>query len=469
MDQITNNTESNIPCSAGLPRFNAKAEPGATAVWAISIAVFMAALDVALVHTALPTIASVLGASGSDVIWAVMSYQLVMVAAMLPLASLGEIWGHRKVFTMGLAIFTVSSLACGLAWSLATLVVARALQGLGAAAIMGVNIALIRNIYPEMHLGRGIGINALVNAIGIAAGPSVASVVLSMASWQWLFLLNVPAGVVALVMAYRAIPETHRAARPFDTLGALLCFAMFALAVHGLGGVAHRASWLLVGGEFLGAAVCAVSLIHRQRGQPAAMLGVDLFRIPAFSLSTLAAICAFATHGLTFASLPFLLQHMFGRTQVETGFLMTPWPLLGAVLAPIAGRLSDRYPAGLLGGIGLCLLGSGIGVLSLLPAGTPDWVIAGCMAVCGCGFGLFLSPNQKVLMSSAPAERSGGASGILGVARLLGQTTGAASVALFLTVSISRGPVFALWLGCIFAVCGAGLSALRLLPSAKTS
>ncbi|MBV8473703.1 MAG: MFS transporter [Hyphomicrobiales bacterium] len=433
------------------------------AIAAISLTVAMANLDGAIANTALPTVAANLGTDGAAAIWVVNAYQVAMLAALLPLAALGEIAGHRRVYVAGLALFTATSLACGLAWSLPSLIVARALQGLGAAAMMSVNTALVRFTYPASMLGRGVGYNALAVAIGITAGPTVASLVLSVASWHWLFLINVPVGLAAIWFG-RSLPRTARAKHPFDATAALLCAGLFAPLALGVGAATHG-QWPLAAVEWVVALVCGAALMRRQAGHPAPMLAADLFRIPVFALSGATAICSFATQGLAFVSLPFLLQTALGRSQVETGFLITPWPAVVAFMAPIAGRLSDRYPAGLLGGIGLAILAAGMALAARLPDNSSALQIGVAMALCGAGFGFFQSPNLRALMASAPRERSGGASGIVATARLCGQTAGAALVALCLTASPERGPALALWLGCGFAALGCVMSFLRLIAA----
>jgi DHA2 family multidrug resistance protein-like MFS transporter len=433
------------------------------ALIAISVAVGMATLDTAITNTALPTIAHNIGADGASAIWVVSAYQIVMVASLLPLAALGEILGHRRVYIAGLIVFTVTSLGCGLAWSLPTLVGARALQGLGAAAIMSVNTALIRFVYPSKMLGRGLGINALVVGIAFTIGPTVASAILSVGSWNWLFLINVPAGLIASGLALRTLPLTDRAVHAFDPIAGVLCAGFFSLLVFGIGAVAHAESWPAVAAEFAGSAACGYALLRRQSGHPAPLLALDLFRLPAFSLSAATAVCSFATQGLAFVSLPFLLQDVLGHSAVETGLLMTPWPAVVALMAPIAGRLSDRYPPGLLGGVGLLVLSGGMASLATMPRDPHVLEIVWRMMVCGAGFGFFQSPNLRALMSSAPAERSGGASGIVATARLLGQSIGAALVALCLMLALGdTGPDLALWMGCIFAGLGCIVSFLRL-------
>jgi DHA2 family multidrug resistance protein-like MFS transporter len=192
------------------------------------------------------------------------------------------------------------------------------------------------------------------------------------------------------------------------------------------------------------------------------MLPVDLLRRPLFALSAITSMASFTTQGLAIVALPFYFEEVLQRNPIETGVLMTPWPIVVALAAPIAGRLSDRYPPGLLGGIGLMLLSSGLLSFALWTSHPSTTVIVLCMALCGVGFGLFQAPNMKALMSSAPPERSGGASGVIAMARLLGQTTGAALVALCFGLAGARGPLLALGLAAGFAALASLTSFSRL-------
>ncbi len=437
------------------------------AVLAITAALGLATLDTAITNTALPTIAADLGADAAASVWIVSAYQISVVAALLPLAALGDIIGYRRVYIVGLVLFIATSLACGLAWDLPSLVVARALQGLGAAAIMSVTTALVRHVYPSHMLGSGLGKNALVVALSFTVGPTLASCILWVDSWHWLFLINVPIGIGALILC-RALPHTPRASHRFEAGPALLSAGFFSLLVLAINDAAHLESWPRVALELLGSLACAVILVRRQAGHPAPMLAVDLFQRPAFSLSAITAMFTFATQGLAFVSLPFLLQAN-GQSQVETGFLMTPWPAVVAIMGPIAGQLSDRYPPGALGGIGLVLLSAGMASLALMPTdpSIPDMIWR--MALCGAGFGFFQSPNLRALMTSAPIARSGGASGVVSSARLLGQASGAALVALCFHLFQGGGPEFALWVGCVFALVASVASFLRLAPALHRS
>ncbi len=438
------------------------------ALAAILLSVAMATLDTAIANTALPTIAASLRVSAAQVIWVVNAYQLAVVAVLLPFAASGEILGHGRVFAAGTLLFTAASLACGLAGSLTVLVAARILQGLGGAAIMSVNIALIRFVFPARRLGRGMGTNAMVVALAFTVGPTVASAILSVASWHWLFLVNVPVGAVAVVFAWRALPHTGSQDHGFDRVAAVLCAGLFGGTVLGFESLSHGGPWAPVAAEWIAAGLCGSLLWRRQVDHPAPMLAVDLFRVPSFALSAATSICSFAAQGLGFVALPFLLQAMLGYSAVATGLLMTPWPAVVAAMALIAGRLADRYPPGLLGSVGLVTLAVGLGAVALLPPHASAVDIVWRTALCGAGFGFFQAPNLKALMGSVPPRRSGGASGVVATSRLLGQTLGAGLVALCFHVSQAQAPRTALWLGCAFALAGGVTSVLRLLPSVRT-
>lgn len=432
------------------------------ALFAIFLGVMLSALDVALINTALPAVARDLNITPAQSIWIVNAYQLAVVASLLPFAALGDRVGPKKVFLGGVVMYTFASLGCVLAGSLTQLAIARALQGIGSAGVMSVNIALVRLIYPPNRLGRGVGLNALVVGLGSSLGPTVASAVLSLGNWPWLFALNLPLGVLAWVLGSRDIPASRGQGHPVDTATAALSAVTFAALIFALSSAAQRAGWVTVMATLALALVCGSLLLRRQAGHPAPMLPVDLFKRPLFALSAMTSACSFTVQGIAFVSLPFYLQTVLHRSAVETGLLITPWAVVVALAAPFAGRLSDRHAPGLLGGVGLAVLCAGMVSMAMLTpeASTADIVLR--MVVCGAGFGFFQSPNLKALMSAAPPERASGASGIIALARLTGQTTGAALVALCFGLGAERGPLWALGLGAGFAAVASITSFARL-------
>ncbi|WP_206953400.1 MFS transporter [Trinickia acidisoli] len=435
------------------------------AIVVIALGITLAVLDGAIANVALPTIARDLHASAASSIWVVNAYQLSVTISLLPLASLGDRIGYRRVYIPGLALFTVASLGCALANSLPELALVRVVQGFGAAGIMSVNTALVRTIYPANMLGRGVAINAMVVAISSAVGPTVASAVLSVASWPWLFAINVPIGVIAVAAALRALPINPGHETPYDYLSAIMNAIVFGLLIFTIDGLGHSedALWLIA--QALGFVVVGYLFVRRQLTRPAPLLPIDLLKIPVFALSIATSVCSFCAQMLAYVSLPFLFQNVFGFNQVQTGLLITPWPFAIIFAAPLAGVLSDRYSAGMLGGLGLLALTIGLVLLATIGAHPSPLAITWRMALCGAGFGIFQSPNNRQMLSSAPRDRSGGASGMLGTARLTGQTVGAALVALIFGVAPERGPSIAL----AVAAAVAGLASLVSLMRLRTS
>lgn len=435
------------------------------AILTIALGLLMAVMDGAIANVALPTIAKDLNASPAFSIWIVNGYQLAITISLLPLASLGEIIGYRRVYLAGLLLFTLASLFCALAHTLLLLTAARIMQGFGAAGIMSVNAALVRYTYPRAMLGRGIGINAMVVALAAAVGPTVAAAILAVGTWPYLFAVNVPLGLVALTLGWRCLPHTTPASHGFDWQSAVLSAVTFGLGIAAIDSLGHGEALSICLSEFAVSAVAGVLLVQRQTQATSPLLPVDLLRIPIFALSIATSIASFCAQMLAFVALPFYLESRFGYSAVQIGLVITPWPIGVAFAAPLAGRLVERYPAGLLGGIGLLLFASGLGSLALLPAHPSISDVIWRMALAGVGFGLFQTPNNRTLIAAAPRERSGGASGMLGTARLLGQTTGAALVSLFLARYPAEGTRISLLVGVGFALLGSALSMLRLSPA----
>ncbi|MEM5291662.1 MFS transporter [Paraburkholderia sabiae] len=470
--QASSSTDNRASSSAtASPASSPDAEPGLPipqrywAILVVALGITLAVLDSAIANVALPTIARNLNASAASSIWIVNAYQLSVTISLLPLSSLGDRIGYRRVYLSGLVLFTVASLGCALATSLPTLALARVIQGFGAAGIMSVNTALVRMIYPKSRLGRGIAINAMVVAVSSAVGPTVASGVLAVAQWPWLFAINVPIGVAAVAVGLRALPRNEPHPSPYDYPSAVMNAFVFGLLIFAVDGLGHGERYGFVAVELICAVVIGYFFVRRQLTQSAPLLPVDLLRIPVFALSVGTSICSFSAQMLAFVSLPFLLQIHLGMSQVETGLLMTPWPLVIVGAAPLSGVLSDRLSAGWLGGLGLATLAVGLLLLATLGAHPTAFDIVWRMALCGLGFGIFQSPNNRTMLSAAPRHRSGGASGMLGTARLTGQTLGSALVALIFGIAPQHGPVITLYVAACFAAAGAFVSMLRVAHS----
>ena len=427
----------------------------------IWLALTMAVLDGAIANVALPVIARELGASPAASVWVINAYQLTITVLLLPLAALGDRIGYKCIYIPGLALFTLGSVGCAAGGTLDLLIAARVFQGIGAACIMSMNAALVRATYPAKMLGRGMGYNAMVISVAAAIGPTLAALILSIASWEWLFLINLPVGITALAVGRKSLPEPQGHGHPFDWASALLSAAMMGLIVFGAETSARESA--PVGIAMIAAGiVAAVVLVWRERGEPRPLMPIDLLRIPIFSLSICTSIVSFAAQMLAYVAIPFLFQSVLGRSVFATGLLMTPWPIGVGIAAPFAGRLADKVNSGLLGGIGLAIFAVGLFMLSRLGASPGDFDIGWRMALCGLGFGIFQSPNNRTIVSAAPKPRSGAAGGMLATARLLGQTAGAVAVGVAFHLAGVRITPTLLFAASIAAVVAAAISLLRL-------
>ena len=439
--------------------------PNPRRFWALvtlNAVVVMTVIDGAIANVALPAIARHLQAPVADSIWIVNAYQIGLMVLLLPMASVGEIVGYRRVSQAGMAVFTAASLLCALSGSLGVLIAGRVLQGAGAAACLSVNSALARYVVPRDRLGMAIGAFSFSVGVSASIAPSFASAILLVADWPWLFAVNLPFGIVTLALAHRTLPATPSSGHRFDAASALLSALSLGLLVIAVDALGHAGRGMIAASAGLVSVATGVLLWRRQTGRAAPLLPVDLLRIPAFALAIATSVGSFGAQTLAFVAMPFLLEYGLRHGQVATGLLMTPWPLATALAAPVAGRLADRHPAGLLAGIGLSIMAAGLGALALLPSHPSDGLIGGIMALGGLGFGLFQSPNNRAMLAASPRSRSGGAGGMLSTARTLGQTLGAALVALTFGLLGDRAGPMALGVGAGIAGAAAAVSFSRL-------
>jgi len=411
----------------------------------------LAVLDATIAHVALPTIARDLNTTPAAAIWIANAYNLAVVTLLLPLSAVAERIGFRRMFTIGLTLFTVASLLCALSTTLTELTAARVLQGMGAAAITSLIGGFVRNIFPLSKLGMGMSVNATTVAISAVIGPNIGSAILSVSSWPWIFAVNVPIGIVALI-GVRHLPDVPKNNVRFDGLSAVLCMVAlgsFIIAVDFLGQSPARSLPL-----FVLAFLCAVFLIRRARNQTAPLVPVDLLRIPTIAFAACASVCTFAAQMASYVSLPFYFQGVMGRPYLEIGLLMGAWPFGTAMVATLAGRVSDKYSAAVLSGLGAATMVAGLVSLILLPHDASNTWIMGAMFASGVGFGFFQTPNNRAMLSSAPRSRSGAAGGMQATLRVFGQSFGTALVAIAFSLPVTYGPTLAL----IFASACAALA-----------
>ena len=434
------------------------------AMFCLMLGLALSNLSNAVVNIALPDVAHSFGTSDAATVWTVNAYQLAATVCLLPVAAMGETLGLKRVYTAGLVIFTAASLACALSPTLAALVCARLVQGAGAACISVAGVALVRVIHPRSLISRALALVALAVSVPAALGPTVAAMILAVARWPWLFLLNVPLGGLALLLFLEVAPPGVRVARPFDLTGAVLNALAFGLLAVGVGALGVGNSGLGLA-EMIGGLICFGLLFRQQVRHPAPMVPFDLLRIPVFVLSMGTSICSYTAQILAYVSLPFMFERGLHLTPVATGLLVAPWPLMTAAAAPIAGRLTNRYPASTLSAVGLLILAAGLLLMVFLPAAPANWDIVWRLALCGIGFGLFQTPNNTSMMMAGPVNRSGAAASMNAVARYVGLTLGSALVAVIFGLGGARAAAFCLEAGASFSLIGALASSARRLSS----
>ena len=433
------------------------------AILAISFGTALAVIDGSVVTVALPTLAHDLGVHASAAVLVVTVYQLVLVMTLLPFSALGSRIGLRRLYQFGQLLFLVSTVLCFFARSLAFLLVVRAIQALGAGAALSVSSALIRSTYPARQLGRGLGIGNVVVASSSAIAPTLGGLVLSVASWPWIFAAASPLALLSLLLGRHALPEPSPRDDPYDVLGALLCALSFGLIISGIESAVHGDAPVVAAAIIVAGAVIAVVFVRRELESKIPILPLDLLMRPALGLSTLGGLLVFIASMTVMLSLPFRLQQHYGFLPGEVGAMITPWPLAIMLIGPLAGMLSDRFPAGILGGIGMAIATSALVLLAFLPAHVSHFDLVWRMALSGAGFGLFLVPNARLIVHSAPHERTASAGGLISTTRLTGQTLGATLLAALLSAGVGSGPVPAL-LAAGLAILAGVCSLARLRP-----
>lgn len=436
------------------------------AIVAIGLGTVLTVIDGAIATVALPTIARDLNVDGSAAVLVVTVYQLVLVMSLLPLSALGDIVGLKRLYQAGQMVFTVATVLCFFAKSLPFLLVVRALQAIGAAAALSVMSALIRSIYPHKQLGRGLGVNSVIVSISAALAPTAGGLILSIAPWPWVFAMGAPFAILSLWLGARGLPDVPPRPHSYDLAGAILNAAAFGLLIAGLEALVHGSSPVVSAAIVVLGVIFTVLLVLHEKGEPVPILPVDLLGRPVLALSTAGAFLSFMASMMLTLSMPFRLQHAYGLGPSEVGAMLAPWPLTTMIVAPTAGALSDRYPAGLLGGIGMAIATVALILLAWLPPHPDFFDVAWRMALCGSGFGLYLSPNARLIVGSAPRERAAAAGGLISTTRLTGQTVGATGVAALLAMGLgttAAPPLIAAGLTVI-----AGLFSLaRLRPSMR--
>lgn len=427
----------------------------------VLIAVWAIVLESTAVNVALPFIAEDFNVPAATATWIVGMSQFIIVALLLPMASLGETVGYRRLFLSGMLLFSVASVCCMLAPNFNALVAARALQAVGTAATMSLSFAMARTIYSDKNLGAAIGILATAVAIASSGGPAIAGLLLEFSGWRGVFGLMLACSALGFVGGSLLLPPNKPSDRRFDIGNSILVALTLACVLYVLNGFASDwPFWSIMvaaGASVLGFVV----LTYTSKGKEGAVFPLDLLSLPVFSLSVIASVCSFAAQFLGFVLLPFYLLLGVGFSPLEMALVLSVWPASTAILAPILGWASDRIPAGPLGAIGLIIFATGFFLLAAMPEDVSTLGIAVRLAVCGIGFAAFQTPNNRLVMLSAPRERSGAASGMISLARQFGRALGTAIAAFTLASLPASDALPALNIAGALALAGALATIVR--------
>jgi EmrB/QacA subfamily drug resistance transporter len=395
-------------------------------VAALAVGIYLAALDISIVNAILPVVADAFGTDLAAIQWVATVYLLVQSALLLAVGRLGDLWSHRKTYLLGLVVFVLASVICGLATSPALLVAGRAIQAVGASMIFANLAAILTQVFPPHQRGRAVGIQATIVYVGLATGAPLGGWLTDLLGWRSVFLVNVPIGLVALLLGWRvALPDTAPTRpEPFDLPGSVVYVLGLGLLLLGLN-QGHAWGWTslpILGCLLLGTALLAGWAAIELR-VPSPMVDLRLFGQRAFSAPILSALFCYTSVSATFL-LPFALIQGRGLSPAQTGLILTCQPIIMALTASISGTLSDRIGTRLPATLGMLVLSLGLFLLSHLAAATPIEQIVLVQLLIGLGIGLFTSPNSSAVLGAVPVQRRGVANGVLGTARTLGMVLG---------------------------------------------
>ena len=408
---------------------DAERKPAARlALAGLSLAMLLSSLGTSIANVGLPTLAVAFDASFQDVQWIVLAYLLAITTLIVSVGRLGDMIGRRRLLLVGIALFTLASVACGAAPTLWLLIAARAVQGLGAAIMMAVAMALVGDAVPKARIGRAMGLLGTMSAVGTALGPSLGGVLIASLGWPATFLVNVPLGLVAFVLAYRYLPADGDAAKTdrgaFDAVGTLLL--ALTLAAYALAMTTGRGSFGVLNVALLSAAGVGTGLFVLVEAKVASpLIRLSMFRASALSGSLAMGALVSTVMMATLVVGPFYLSRALGLDPAQVGLTMSIGPIVSALSGVVAGRAVDGLGAPLMVIVGLIAMLAGSVALAAIPAafGVAGYVAA--IVVLTPGYQLFQAANNTAVMMDVGTDQRGVVSGMLNLSRNLGLITGA--------------------------------------------
>ena len=389
---------------------------------------FMTTLDSSIVNVALPTMAKDLNTTMAGIEWVVTSYLITICATILLFGKLGDTLGKSRVFKFGIGVFTLGSLLCGFSRSLPLLIVSRIIQAIGAGAAMATNQGIITETFPANERGRALGMSGTAVALGTMVGPTLGGLIVSIAPWEYIFLINIPIGIIVYIACIKVLPFKKLIEKSnFDIKGAILFMISIILLFSSINfgqSVGYSNVFIIL--AFILALILFTIFINVEKKEANPMLDISIFKNKLFSLSIFCGFISFVSIGATNIILPFYYQDVLTLNPGQAGLMMTVSPIVLAIFAPKSGYLSDKIGSEKISALGLSILSLGIFSLSLFNINTPLILVGLLVGLLSLGSGIFQSPNNSLIMSTVDKDKLGIAGSINGLIRNLGITSGIA-------------------------------------------
>ncbi|MBS5949149.1 MAG: MFS transporter [Clostridium sp.] len=389
---------------------------------------FMTTLDSSIVNVALPTMAKELGTTMAGIEWVVTSYLITICALILLFGRFGDVIGKSRVFRFGIAVFTIGSLLCGLSNTLVMLIISRIIQAIGAAAAMATNQGIITETFPPSERGRALGLTGTAVALGTMVGPTLGGLIVSVAPWEFIFLINIPIGIIVYIAVIKTLSFRKSEDKvPFDIKGTILFMLAIVLLFCSINfGQSIGFTNPIIVGALILSVLFLIIFIKVEDKIKAPMLDISIFKNKLFSLSIFCGFTSFISIGAINIILPFYLQDVLKLGPSVAGLMMTVSPIVLAVVAPVSGYLSDKIGSEKISALGLSIMTLGIFSLMLFKESTPLVIVGILIGSVSLGSGIFQSPNNSLIMSTVDKSKLGVAGSINGLIRNLGMTTGIA-------------------------------------------
>ena len=409
--------------------------------WAILLTVlpmtFMTTLDSSIVNVALPTMAKELNTSMAGIEWVVTSYLIVICATILLFGKLGDVLGKTRIFKFGIGVFTIGSLLCGFSNTLFMLILSRLVQAIGAGAAMATNQGIITETFPPNERGRALGMTGTAVALGTMVGPTLGGLIVSIAPWEYIFLINIPIGILVYIGVIKILPFKKKASDfKIDVKGSILFMISITLLFTSINfGQSLGFTNMFIVMSFIISLILFAIFIRVEKISDNPMLDIKIFKNRLFSLSIFCGFTSFISIGAVNIILPFYYQEVLSLSPSAAGLMMTVSPIILAVVAPLSGYLSDKMGSEKISALGLSILSIGIISLVLFNVNTPLIVVGILVGLLSLGSGIFQSPNNSLIMSTVEKNELGIAGSINGLVRNLGTTNG---IALSTSILYSR-------------------------------